>query len=198
MPKYYEFLSAFPTFRSLARAALPDVLQRWQGLGYNRRAKALRRTAMEVVSSYAGKLPSSHDTLCTLPGIGPYTASAIRAFAFDQPAVFIETNIRTVFLHFFFPESNEVHDRSLLAIVEETLPRKAFREWFYALMDYGAYLKAEGYSLNKQSSHYRPQTRFEGSLRQVRGKIIRELLTCTTGAFSNTTHHHSSAKLQHE
>lgn len=174
-PKYQEFITAFPDFRSLARAPLRKVLQVWQGLGYNRRALALHKIAQTVVFSFHGELPSSPEVLIKLPGIGRYTASAIAALAFNQPTAFIETNIRTVFLHFFFPNESEITDREILPLVEATLDKNKPREWYYGLFDYGAMLKRTEI-LTTKSSHYRKQSPFKGSNRELRSQIVRLLL----------------------
>jgi A/G-specific adenine glycosylase len=173
--KYGQFLETFPDFRTLAEAPLREVLAAWQGMGYNRRAVALRETAGIVTSRYGGKLPSDPDVLATFPGIGKATASAIGAFAFNLPTVFLETNIRRVFIHFFFKEGDEIRDADIRPLVQQTLDVKAPRTWYYALMDYGVMLRKEGTNPNRRSAHYRKQSRFEGSNRQVRGMILRAL-----------------------
>lgn len=174
--KYGHFISVFPDFPSLARSALKNVLSAWQGLGYNRRALALLRTAHVILTEYGGILPQEVDTLVKLPGIGKTTAASIYVFAFNKPAVFIETNIRRVFIHRFFADQDNVNDREILPLVEKTLDRSHPRLWYYALMDYGAMLKKLIQNPNRKSSHYRKQPPFEGSDRQIRGKILRVLL----------------------
>jgi A/G-specific adenine glycosylase len=176
MDKYDLFIKTFPGFSSLAEAPLPDVLAVWQGLGYNRRAIALKRIAQAVTADFRGRLPSSKEELLRLPGIGKYTASAILAFSFDQPSVFIETNIRRVFIHFFFGDRDSVSDADILPIVEKTLQKSDPREWYYALMDYGAMLGKKVTNPNRRSAHYTRQSRFQGSDRQVRGMIIKTVL----------------------
>ena len=172
--KYRDFLGELPAVEDLAAVPLPRLLQLWQGLGYNRRALALQQGAQLVVAEYAGRLPRKD--LESLPGIGPYTASAIRAFAFNEPVVMIETNIRRAFLHFFFPGVEGVDDKQILPLVKEALDRKNARQWYYALMDYGAALVKVGPNPNRRSAHYSRQSRFEGSNRQLRGQILRTLL----------------------
>ncbi len=174
--KYQTFISAFPDFSSLSQAPLHDVLSIWQGLGYNRRAIALKQVAQEVMTKYKGVLPSSVDLLMQLPGIGKATASAIASFAFNQPTVFLETNIRRVFLHFFFHDRSNVPDSELLPLVQKSLDQSEPRRWYYALMDYGAMLKKEVVNPNRRSLHYQRQKPFEGSHRQLRGLIIRTIL----------------------
>jgi A/G-specific adenine glycosylase len=174
--KYPPFLERFPDFSALAGAALKDVLASWQGLGYNRRAVNLWKTALSIVTERRGQLPAGADELVRLPGIGPATAGAIVAFAFDRPVVFIETNIRRVFIQFFFQDRTGVKDREILPLVEATLDRESPRQWYYALMDYGAMLGRLSPNPNRRSAHYARQAPFEGSDRQVRGGVIRALL----------------------
>ncbi|MBI3420818.1 MAG: A/G-specific adenine glycosylase [Candidatus Sungbacteria bacterium] len=185
LAKYPEFIDLFPNVSVLAQASLPAVLRAWQGMGYNRRALALKRLGEDIVQNHAAKIPSDPDVLCTLPGIGNATAGAIGAFAFNKPAVFIETNIRRVFIHFFFPNSRDVADREIHPLVEKTLDFANPREWYYALMDYGAALGRNlACNPNRKSRHYHAQSRFRGSDRQLRGSIIalaldNNVLTCS-------------------
>lgn len=168
IPYYKNFLTLFPTPQKLAQAKISDVLRSWQGLGYNRRALYLHRTAQLIRGSASYQLK--------LHGVGEYTKKAISVFAFNKPEVLIETNIRTVFLHHFFPISESIHDRELIRIVERTLDRKNPREWYWALMDYGAYIKKTLGNQNSRSKHYLKQSKFAGSLRQERGRLLKELL----------------------
>lgn len=174
-PKYRSFIKRFPGFRALADAPLRDVLQEWQGLGYNRRAKFLKRAAEIIVAEHNGKLPCDERSLVALPGIGGNTAGSIRAFAFNEPSVFVETNIRTVFIHHFFARERVVDDAEICMLVEKTLDRKNPREWYFALMDYGVMIKKTIGNQNAKSKHYTKQSRFEGSDRQIRGAILRAL-----------------------
>ena len=173
IPKYKAFLEAFPNAQALAEAPVRDVLSLWQGLGYNRRALLLKRTAEAITTKHKGRFPKTQDELVALPGIGPYTASALIAFAYNTPTVMIETNIRAGFIHFFFPESKKVPDAKLLPLIEKYMDRENPREWYNALMDYGAMLKSKMPNPSRKSAHHVKQSRFEGSLRQVRGAIIR-------------------------
>jgi A/G-specific adenine glycosylase len=175
IPKYRVFLKQFPTIQALAHAPLKDVLALWQGLGYNRRAKFLHDCAKVVVHEYNRSLPTDLETLCRLPGIGPYTAGAVYVFATNKPEVIIETNIRTVFLYHFFSKKKQVFDREILEYVERTLDMKNPREWYWALMDYGAHLKTKGIRTHRNSKHYTKQSKFKGSNREVRGAILRIL-----------------------
>jgi A/G-specific adenine glycosylase len=174
--KYGQFLRRFPTIESVARAPLRDILEVWQGLGYNRRALALKNLAAMVVDRYEGGIPSAIEALKTLPGVGAATAGAVYAFAFNKPAAFVETNIRSVFIHHFFHDRDGVKDGEILPLVEQTLDAQQPREWYYALMDYGVALKDQHPNPSRRSAHYTRQSPFEGSLRQVRGMILRTLV----------------------
>ncbi len=195
--KYKEFVKAFPKVSDLANAPLSKVLAMWQGLGYSRRAKNMKRAAAVVATTYKGKFPLDLEKLDELPGVGPYTARAIYTFATDNPEVFIETNIRSVFIHFFFsshhprrkasdPSSGRrgelISDQAILKKIQETLPKNNFRNWYYALMDYGVYLKKTyGRKLNEKSKHYKKQSKFEGSGRQVRSGILKAVVSSEKG-----------------
>lgn len=174
-PKFQAFITEFPSFDALAHAPLGKVLEQWVGLGYNRRAKFLHNLAKQVVAKYNGKLPDNIEALCALPGIGPNTAGAIMAYAFNKPTVFLETNIRSVLLHHFFEGKMEVSDGELRETAAAVLPPDNPREWYWALMDYGTYLKKTHGNNISRTKAYRKQSAFHGSLRQVRGQIIRAL-----------------------
>jgi A/G-specific adenine glycosylase len=174
--KYPAFLDRFPGFPELARAPLRDILLEWQGLGYNRRARSLQNLAQRLVVEYDGRLPADRDLLESLPGIGPATAGALLTFAFEQPVVFLETNIRRVYLHFFYPEMEAVADKQLLLLILLTLDAQNVRPWYYALMDYGAWLKKAVPNPNRRSAHYAKQSPFRGSDREMRSWIIRLFL----------------------
>ncbi len=174
--KFEEFIDAFPSFEALANASLAEVLQVWQGMGYNRRGKFLWQTAQRVVEEYNGVLPGDPKALETLPGIGAATAGAIACYAYNKPTTFIETNVRRVFLYHLFPGQEGVHDRELMPWITKVVPQDRPRDWYYALMDYGTYLKKIVPNPNRKSKHYTKQSKFEGSNRQVRSRIIKELL----------------------
>lgn len=174
--KFANFIQILPTFNDLAKAPFAVVLSLWKGLGYNRRALYLQRIAQEIVEKHAGIVPCDIKILEQLPGIGLATACSIVTFAFNQPEIFIETNIRTVFLHHFFPNVQKVHDQKLLPLVAQTLDNQNPRQWYYALMDYGVMLKKKFKNPARKSAHYTIQTKFEGSERQTRGKILELLL----------------------
>ncbi len=175
VPKYEAFLRAFPDVGSLATASLADVLAAWSGLGYNRRAKALRTAAGIIVAEHGGRVPGTLEGLTALPGIGYATAAQILAFAFGIALPFIETNVRTVYLHEFFGDAVDVPDAAIMPLVEATLDRGDPRTWYYALMDYGTHLKATVPNPSRRSAHHTRQSRFEGSDRQLRGALLREL-----------------------
>lgn len=177
--KYERFIEVFPDFSSLARSSLQAIFREWQGLGYNRRAIALKQIAQKVVEEFRCNLPSSPETLATFPGIGKATAAAISVFAFHKPVVFIETNIRRVFIHSFFQDENNVKDTRILPLVEKTLDTSNPRTWYYALMDYGVMLKREYENPNRKSAHYQKQSPFQGSNRQIRGMILK-ILACSS------------------
>ncbi len=174
--KFLNFVANFPDFRELANAPLKSVICAWQGLGYNRRAIALHKIAEIIVKEYNGVLPSDLEVLKSFPQIGYNTASSILAFAFNMKTYFIETNIRRVFIYFFFPNKKEIGDKEIMPLVKETMVEFNPREWYYALMDYGVMLKKTHPELTKRSKHYRKQQPFKGSTRQLRGKILKKML----------------------
>ncbi|MCX7025868.1 MAG: A/G-specific adenine glycosylase [Spirochaetes bacterium] len=172
IPKYLSWMERFPDPGVLAAAGLAEVLALWSGLGYNRRAVALRDAARAIVGEFGGRVPRGEAGLRKLPGVGPYTARAIMAFAFGTRVAFIETNIRAVFIHFCFAGLRNIHDRDILPLAEAALAGEDPREWQYALMDYGAALKKIAPNPNTRSAGYVRQARFTGSLRQARGAIV--------------------------
>ncbi len=182
IPKYQAFLKQFPTVRRLADAPLGEVLVAWQGLGYNRRAKFLWSAAQAVVKDGKGKWPKTFGGLKALPGVGEYTAGAVMCFAYNQPARLIETNIRTVYIHHFFADREAVPDIELVPLIDKTADIHRPREWGWALMDYGSYLKSTVGNLNKKSKTYQKQSTFKGSNRYVRGAILKVL---TEGSCTN-------------
>ncbi|MBI5179746.1 MAG: A/G-specific adenine glycosylase [Nitrospinae bacterium] len=171
-----RFMKKFTNWEKLANAPLKEVLAAWQGMGYNRRARFLHQAANEVVDRFGGKLPADPELLKTLPGIGPATAASIAAFGFNRPTVFVETNIRAVFIHHFFRDKEQVPDEEVLKLVERTLDRKDPRRWYSALMDYGTHLKKAHKNPARRSLHHKKQGRFEGSARQARGRVMAELV----------------------
>ena len=173
---YPAFIRKFPDFPSLAAAPQTELLAAWQGMGYNRRALSLRKPAETVIRHHGGILPENPDLLKTLPGLGPATASSIAAFAFNLPVVFIETNVRRVFIHSFFPDNAVVDDRDLYPLVEACLLPDNSREWYWALMDLGTALKTAIPNPNRRSRQYVRQSSFAGSDRQIRGALLKQLL----------------------
>ncbi|MDR3558677.1 MAG: A/G-specific adenine glycosylase, partial [Candidatus Pacebacteria bacterium] len=128
------------------------------------------------------------------PGIGPNTAGSILAFAFNMPLPFIETNIRSVYIHSFFPTiekaegkraCKKIRDDQLLSFIQKTLAvamrsgrfKSNPREWYYALMDYGSFLKQTMPNPSRQSAHHMRQSKFDGSNRQLRSRILRFIMT---------------------
>jgi A/G-specific adenine glycosylase len=175
IPYFTKWLTVFPDVHTLAKAPLSKVLRMWQGLGYNRRAKMLHETAKKIVKERGGIFPKNPESLEQFPGIGPYTARAVCAFAYNQDVVFIETNIRTVLTHHFFMNKTDIPDKEILALLEEALPRGRSREWHAGLMDYGAQLKRTGVRLNSRAKSYVKQKKFAGSAREARGAVVRAL-----------------------
>jgi len=175
IPKFKAFIKRFPTVSSLARTSLGDVLREWQGLGYNRRAKMLHQAAQVIERDFKGRIPREYEALRSLPGVGEYTAKAVRVFAFNKPEVLIETNVRTVFIHHCFPKEETVADKKLIPLIQEALDTKNPREWYAALMDYGTHLKKTVGNVSRKSAQYVKQKPFRGSSREVRGAIIKRL-----------------------
>jgi len=223
--KYPEFIKRFPTFRSLARASLKDVLTVWQGMGYNRRGKFLKEAAGIIVKDkryefmFHNRLSfprtresieldrsriksgmteqqmlkqvqhDNVDLLQLLPGIGHNTACAVVTYSFNMPTVFIETNIRAVYLYHFFKDKENVSDSDILNRVKNTLDMQNPRDWYYALTDYGAMLKKTKKFQNIQSKHYTKQSKFEGSRRQLRGRILKLLIESGPSSLNDIRSH---------
>jgi A/G-specific adenine glycosylase len=183
IPYFKAWMKKYPNVQTLAAAPLADVLISWQGLGYNRRAKMLHEAAKKVVNEHNGKMPKSVELLETLPGVGHYTARAVAAFAYNQDVVFIETNIRTAIVHHFFADQTGISDTEVFKVLQKVFPKadtnngtkRGSRDWYAALMDYGAHLKRSGVRINAKSKGYTKQSTFTGSAREVRGAILRTL-----------------------
>lgn len=198
--KFDEFMQVFSTIDDLAAAPLADVLRVWSGLGYNRRAKYLHEAAKQICSNTAQQTQLFSNNACIahnysqkaasavqprnttlfcaltdLPGVGKNTAAAIMNYVYEIPTPFVETNIRTVYFTHFFAGQQAVTDKEVLAMVEQTMDGEHPREWFWALMDYGAWLKSQGDAKLDVSKHYKKQSSLRGSVREVRGQIIRTL-----------------------
>lgn len=207
IPRFESFITRFPDWQCLAKAPTAEVLSEWQGLGYNRRALYLKKIAEAVTENSHTKaptpeLPRTVGELMSLPGIGPNTAGSILAFAWNIPHPFIETNIRTVFIHFFFRKTKtaqekipvKINDKDILILVEKTLPMnsttrssypdhpaRSVRDWYYALMDYGTMLKRDLRAQklvdpSRHSKHYKKQSAFRGSNRELRAALLRSIL----------------------
>lgn len=190
LPKYKEFIARFPDVAALARAPLHQVLAAWSGLGYNRRAQALQRCAEMIMACCGGKVPDTQEALEQLPGIGPYTARAVCVFAYNQPCIVIETNIRAVYIYVFFAGRTRVQDAELFPFIAKTLNRRNPRRWYNALMDYGVMLKKAFDNPSRTSTSHTRQSPFKGSNREIRGAIIKSLLmhqACTEAMLSKKT-----------
>lgn len=175
VPFFKRWMERWSTPADLAGASLEDTLREWIGLGYNRRCRFLKECARIICAKHEGKVPETPAELAQLPGIGAYTAGAIVCFAYNYPSIFIETNIRTAFLHFFFKDEASVTDKKLIPLLEKALDHENPRQWYWALMDYGAALKKSGENPSRRSAHYTKQSAFDGSFRQLRGKVVRSL-----------------------
>ncbi len=179
MNKYQLFIKKWPTFQALAEASQQEVVAMWQGLGYNRRAIWTKTIAEQVVDDFGGNLPQDEKELRKFKGIGEATSGEICAFAFNKPVVIVnEVNIKRVYIYFFFrnAEAGLVKNKDLKPIIEKTNYVKEPRVWYYALMDYGVMLKTKFPKIHKKSSSYKKQSKFEGSNRQLRGKILRYMI----------------------
>jgi A/G-specific adenine glycosylase len=143
LPKYAAFLAAFPTLAHLAAAPTAEVIKQWAGLGYNRRAINLQRTARTVLAEHGGEFPRQVDALRRLPGIGPYTAGAIACFAFEQDVAFLDTNIRRVIRRLLVgPEAAPpaTSERDLVRLAEAAVPAGQGWAWNQGIMELGALL----------------------------------------------------------
>jgi A/G-specific adenine glycosylase len=188
VPKYNAWIEKFPKIEFLANAKLSDVLQYWSGLGYNRRALNLKKTAEIIVEKYHCKFPQSEAELKSLPGIGKYTARAVLCFAFDKQITVVDTNVRKVIMTqiinlgigdvsklsladgYSGARDFGIKEHVIEDIAEQLLPKGRAYEWNQALMDYAAaVLKNEKIPIPKQS-------KFTGSRRYFRGQILKLLL----------------------
>jgi len=175
---YWEnWMKLWPQPKALADASMENALRAWSGLGYNRRCRYLKESAAIITDRNGGRVPETPQALLSLPGVGPYMSSAIACFAYNFPAVFIETNIRSAVIHNFFPDRDDVRDSEIIPILEAALDRNDPRTWHYALMDYGAFIKKTTANPNRRSAHYTKQSPFNGSFRQARGKVIKALVS---------------------
>ncbi|MCL2139404.1 MAG: A/G-specific adenine glycosylase [Treponema sp.] len=177
IPYWEKWMALWPQPKNLAAASMEDVMREWVGLGYNTRCSNLKKSACIIAKDYGGMVPDNQKSLLLLPGIGPYIAGAIACFGFNRPAVFLETNIRSVIIHSFFPERDDVRDAEIYPILKKILYKEDPRKWYYALMDYGVYLKKTVDNPNRRSAHYKKQSPFIGSFRQARGRVIKSLVS---------------------
>ena len=178
-PKYELFLSLWPGFEALAKAPLEELLFHWKGLGYNRRALNLRKSA-QMTEMWGWTIPADEKTIRSLPGVGKATAAAVMAFCYQKQSIYLETNIRRVLLYSFYPDQDAVKDAELEVLLFRLAEKQAdMKRWYYALMDYGVLLKYLVPNANQRSAHYSRQSRFENSNRQIRGQLIH--LLCDTG-----------------
>ncbi len=177
IPYWERWLRIWPRVEDMARAPMEDTLREWSGLGYNRRGYFLKKSAEIITRDFDGRVPGVPQNLLPLPGIGPYIAGAIACFAYNYPSVFIETNIRSTVIHFFFQNRVDVQDNEIRPVLASALDHKNPRKWYYALMDYGAALKKLTENPSRRSAHYVKQTPFQGSFRQLRGKILKTLVS---------------------
>lgn len=175
VPKFQQFIAAFPDMAALAAAPLAEVLTLWSGLGYNRRAKYLHDASKSIMTHHAGVVPREQDQLVALPGVGVNTAGAIAAYVYNEPVLFVETNIRTVLLHHWFEGQTDVADRTLIEQLAGVIDTSEPRSFYWAMMDYGTWLKKNGVRNTSASRHYRKQSPLVGSVREVRGQIVRAL-----------------------
>jgi len=172
-----KWIATFPTVDALAAASTADVLAIWQGLGYNRRALALKKAAEECSQRFSGKIPDNYQELLALPGVGPTTAAGVCIFAFEQVHAYLETNVRTVFIHHFFKDCDKVRDTEIIPLLRQCCDADDPRGWYYTLLDFGSHLKQIMPNPSRRSSHYAKQSTFEGSARQKRAFLLRELLS---------------------
>lgn len=196
IPKWEAFLASFPDPASCAAASLGDVLRLWQGLGYPRRARNLHATAESVVRDHQGRLPDDLDALLALPGIGPYTARAVLAFAFERDVAVVDTNIARILAR---TAGERLTPRRAQARADVSVPSGEGWTWNQVVMDLGAVLcrptpRCEECPLATSCTWHRQghphpdpaigsagvsgkQARFEGSDRQARGWLLRDVVS---------------------
>lgn len=191
--KYNMFLAMYPTIHDLAYAPLSDILRMWSGLGYNRRAKYLHDSVQSLKTI---KTKWTYDQLVACKGIGPNTAKAVLTYSYNRPEVFIETNIRTVILYYFYKDTpTTIADAQIMQTVASLIDTKNPRVWYWAVMDLGAYLKQTNNSLLHKTHTYKKQSVFEGSNRQLRGQIIKLLGTHHSLSLDDLQKHINDSRL---
>lgn len=194
-PSYETFLGRFPTLERLAHAPAMDVIQAWRGLGYNRRAVDLQRTAQAIARDHGGVFPREPMALRRLPGLGEYTSSAIACFAFDAQVPVVDTNVRRVLARAALgKDASEVRADRFATLATDWLPSGEAYRWNQALMDVGAMLcrvakpicakcplrttcvyRTKGRHRTAPVRAEKREERFEGSRRQKRGTIVDHL-----------------------
>lgn len=188
VPKWEAFLEAFPTVEDLAAASLKDVLQRWDGLGYNNRAKWLKQSAEQIMDEYGGSFPQDPEELQELQGVGEYTANAVASFGFNNGGPVFDTNVRRVLYRFH----GEAADQELKAFHRSIFPEERSRIWNNAIMELGAEVCVEGTPRCREcplredctawqrkdfaTPDIQSQSKFEGSWRSYRAKLLKLLM----------------------
>lgn len=191
LPKWQMFMESFPDPQTCAAAELGDVLRHWQGLGYPRRARHLHRAAAEIVALHDGEVPADLDSLLALPGVGAYTARAVQAFAFELDSAVVDVNVARILARF---HGRRLSARQAQNLADVLVPEGEAWLWNQALMDIGALVcrtkpqcgecplrtwcgwKGDGADPSIGSAGIgSPQSRFEGSDRQARGRLIKKL-----------------------
>jgi A/G-specific adenine glycosylase len=205
---WIRFIAQFPMPASLAAASPATVIRAWRGLGYNRRAIALRAAAVAIVENHAGCVPDTYDELVRLPGIGPYTARAVLAIAFNEPVAALDTNIRRVITRAFMSGSPAPQSRAFQAQADRVVPPGRAATWTHALMDVGAAFcrkrepRCDACPLRSSCASAaaagdisvrptgsaparpptgRPSDRFEATTRWLRGRMLDRLRDATDG-----------------
>jgi A/G-specific adenine glycosylase len=138
LPKYEQWLAAFPTLDRLAEAPTGEVIRLWAPLGYNSRAVRLQAIARQCIASFEGRMPACFDELLQLTGVGRYTAGAVACFAYEQQVTFWDTNVRRVLTRIFRGPSEVLSERDMEDLAAEVLPPNDSYDWHQALMDLGA------------------------------------------------------------
>jgi A/G-specific adenine glycosylase len=207
VPKWQAFLDAYPTPTDCAAATLGDVLRLWQGLGYPRRARNLRDAAIAIVRHHSGAVPDGLDDLLALPGVGPYTARAVRVFAFEHDEGVVETNIARLIARVVGARQTA---KRVQAVADKLVPHREGWAWNQVLMDLGATVcrpmpSCDDCPIARSCSWYRDghaepdpavgsagvstaQPPYEGSLRQARGRVLKALTDGAAGVDDFPTH----------
>lgn len=193
--KYLSWFERLPDIHACAQASKQEILSLWSSLGYNSRALRLQSCARIICDCCNGIVPQFRKELEKLPGIGAYTSGAICAFAYNEPCVFLETNIRTVLIYWlqqnpdYVLHENRIDDAVLESIVKKMVDAVqnkglSIRMFYYTLMDYGAHIKKVHGNFSIYSKKYTKQSSFKGSVREVRGAIIKVLCSSKSITYS--------------